>query len=203
MTTDPVTTHIAGKSAERVAAAPALDRRMSDGRISGLIVRDARAEESTTIADITRAAYAEYATIMAPEAWPELSEAVETGLVSTAPSERIVAELDGRVVGSATMFAANVDAYGHVENVSQLTWPEVRLVAVHPDARGNGIARALMDEFVWRARAAGEQAIGIHTSRSMRAAVALYTSMGFVRVPELDFRPPGAELVEAYKLDLD
>jgi hypothetical protein len=37
----------------------------------------------------------------------------------------------------------------------------------------------------------------------MRAAKALYEQMGFVRDPEHDFYPPGAELVEGYLLRLD
>ena len=52
-------------------------------------------------------------------------------------------------------------------------------------------------------RAAGAREIGLHTSVSMRAARALYRRLGFVRVPELDFRPEGAELVEAYRLAID
>jgi GNAT superfamily N-acetyltransferase len=167
-----------------------------------LIIRDARADEREVVAEITRAAYSEYAEIMSPETWPELRDAIDSGLASTVPADRIVAELDGRAVGSAMLFPANVNAYSHVEDALQLTYPEVRLVAVRPDARGKGIARALMEECVRRARAAGARAIGIHTSASMRAALALYTDMGFVRVPEHDFRPPGAELVEAYKLEL-
>jgi GNAT superfamily N-acetyltransferase len=167
-----------------------------------LVLRDARPDERETIAALTRAAYGEYATVMTPEAWQELADAVESGLASTAPAERIVAELDGRVVGGAALFAANVDAYSHAEGAKRLGWPEVRLVAVHPEARGHGIARALMNECVRRARGAGATAIGIHTSKSMGAAMALYLSMGFVRVPEEDFQPPGAELVEGYKLAL-
>jgi ribosomal protein S18 acetylase RimI-like enzyme len=45
--------------------------------------------------------------------------------------------------------------------------------------------------------------LGLHTSRSMRAAVRLYERMGFVRDPEHDFHPPGAELVEGYLLRLN
>ena len=37
----------------------------------------------------------------------------------------------------------------------------------------------------------------------MRAALRLYQRMGFVRDPEHDFQPPGAELVEGYLLRLD
>jgi hypothetical protein len=37
----------------------------------------------------------------------------------------------------------------------------------------------------------------------MRAALRLYERMGFVRDPERDFQPPGAELVEGFLLRLD
>ena len=40
-------------------------------------------------------------------------------------------------------------------------------------------------------------------TRSMAAALRMYGRMGFVRAPEHDFRPPGAELVEAYRLPLE
>ena len=72
-------------------------------------------------------------------------------------------------------------------------WPEVRLVAVDPNLRGRGVARALVDECVRRARTSGATALGLHSSRSMRAAIRLYERMGFVRDPDHDFQPPGAE----------
>jgi ribosomal protein S18 acetylase RimI-like enzyme len=78
----------------------------------------------------------------------------------------------------------------------------VRLLAVAPEARGTGVGRALMGECVRRARAMGATELGLHTSVSMRAAMQLYERMGFVRAPEFDFQPPGAELVEAYRLRL-
>jgi hypothetical protein len=37
----------------------------------------------------------------------------------------------------------------------------------------------------------------------MRSAMRLYERMGFVRDPEHDFQPPGAELVEGYLMRLD
>jgi hypothetical protein len=44
--------------------------------------------------------------------------------------------------------------------------------------------------------------LGLHTSRSMGAAIRLYQHMGFVRDPAHDFQPPGAELIEGYVLNL-
>src|SRR5919206_501883 len=109
-------------------------------------------------------------------------------------------ERGGRLVGSVLLYPPAADAYAG--SAARVRWPEVRLLAVAPEARGTGVGRTLMDECVRRARAMGAAELGLHTSASMRAAMRMYERMGFVRAPEFDFRPPGAELVEAYRLDL-
>jgi len=164
------------------------------------VIRDARAEERDAVRDLTIRAYAEYATIMEPVTWAGLEHAILSALASDAPAERIVADDHGTLIGSAMLYPPATKAYGSM--LAELSWPEIRLVSVAPEARERGVARALVDECLRRARAAGATAIGLHTSRSMRAAVAMYRRMGFVRVPEFDHQPPGAELVEAYRLAL-
>jgi len=165
------------------------------------IIRDATPEERSVIRELTLRAYAEYADIMEPASWRGLSQALRDALASDAPVERIVAEEGGRIVGSAMLYAAETDAYGDL--VARTAAPEIRLVAVAPEARGCGIAKALVDECIRRARARGATEVGLHTSRSMRAAMAMYANLGFTRAPERDFQPPGAELVEGYRLRLD
>jgi GNAT superfamily N-acetyltransferase len=165
-----------------------------------VLVRDARPEEHPAVRELTLRAYAEYAAIMDPVSWAELDGAVRSALDARVSSECIVAEHQGALIGTVTLYPPHVDAYGDGTRV--VSYPEVRLVAVAPDARGRGVARALMDECVRRARASGATALGLHTSRSLRAAMALYASMGFERAPETDFQPPGTELVEGYRLRL-
>lgn len=164
------------------------------------IIRDARSDERDAIRNLTIRAYADYATIMDAVTWAGLEQAISSALASDAPVERIVADDHGTLIGSAMLYPPATKAYGSM--LAELSWPEIRLVSVAPEARGRGVARALMDECLRRARASGATAIGLHTSRSMREAVAMYTRMGFVRVPEFDHQPPGAELVEAYRLSL-
>lgn len=163
-------------------------------------VRDARPDEHEAIAALTRRAYAELAAVMAPTAWVGLEGAMRAGLASGERAERIVAERDGTVLGSVLLFPPATDAYGGLARPGEV--PEVRLLAVAPEARGQGVAQLLMGECVRRARRAGAAALGLHTSASMRAAIRLYERMGFVRAPEHDFQPPGAELVTAYRLVL-
>lgn len=165
-----------------------------------VVVRDARPEEADVLRDLTLRAYGEFATVMEPSAWDALHRAVQVGLRDGSGAERIVAERDGSIVGTVTLYPPAVDAYGG--EARRAEWPELRLLAVAPEARGAGVGKALVEECVRRARRMGAGALGLHTSRSMTVAIAIYRQFGFERVPAHDFQPPGAELVEAYRLPL-
>jgi len=166
-----------------------------------MIVRDARPEELETIRSMTVRSFEQYGATMSPGTWSGLRGAIDTALDSTEPAHRLVVEHDGVIVGSVLLFAPSSDAYGGI--AARVSWPEVRMLAVDPSARGLGIGQLLMDECVRRARADGASAIGLHTSDDMRAAMVLYTRMGFERVPEFDFHPEGGDVrVEAYRLSL-
>jgi GNAT superfamily N-acetyltransferase len=166
----------------------------------GLTLRDARDDEREAVRALTLRAYAEYASIMTPTSWAGLDAAVRAALASDEPVERIVAVHDGALVGSVHLFPPAIAAYGAL--AGHAAWPELRLLAVAPEARGRGVARALVDECVRRARRSGAPALGLHTSESMGVAMRLYERMGFERAPEHDFQPEGAELVQGYRLRL-
>lgn len=168
---------------------------------AAITIRDARPEEVNAIRSLTMAAYREYADVMPPRAWEGLSAAIQRGLSGRSPAERIVAVRDGKLLGSVMLYPAAVDAYAGATR--PLNWPEVRLLAVSPDSRGQGIGIALMRECIRRAIAAGATHLGVHTSQSMRPALSMYKEMGFKRLPEYDFHPPGAEIVEAHVLTLE
>jgi ribosomal protein S18 acetylase RimI-like enzyme len=165
-----------------------------------LTVRDARADELQAVYDLTRRAYAEYATAMDPNSWEALSGAIDAGLSSDQEMQRIVAVEGDTIVGSALLLPPSEDAYKGFG--VRVTAPEVRLVAVDPAARGRGVAHALMNECLRRARESGATEIGLHTSGSMKAAMQMYERMGFQRAPESDFQPPGTERVVGYRLVL-
>jgi GNAT superfamily N-acetyltransferase len=168
--------------------------------LDSIRIRDARDDERTAIRELTLAAYAEYATIMTASAWAAIEQSLLTALSGDVVAERIVAEQDGRLVGSVMLSPPAADAYGGA--LARIDWPEVRLLAVAPVARGQGVGTALMHECIRRARQTGATALGLHTSDSLRVAIYMYERMGFVRVPEYDFQPNGAELVKAYRRSL-
>ena len=152
---------------------------------AALLIRDARPEEYAEVLAVTRAAYEQYAPAMPADRWEwylqNMAETITQPPAAGAP-ERIVAEADGRILGSVLLFPA-----GSAEGDE----PHVRLLAVPPAGRGRGVGRALMDDCLRRARAAGAATLTLHTTTLMGVAKAMYERMGFVRVPELDFHPEG------------
>jgi GNAT superfamily N-acetyltransferase len=167
---------------------------------SEVLVRDARPAERDALRELTLSAYAQYATIMEPSAWVLLREALIAALTADSGAQQIVAEGDGRLLGSVLLFAASTDAYGTVG--PRADWPEIRLLAVAPEARGSGVAKLLVADCVRRAKGLGAVAIGLHTSPSMREAIRLYEGFGFRRDPAHDIHVEGAEPIDAYQLPL-
>jgi ribosomal protein S18 acetylase RimI-like enzyme len=163
-------------------------------------LRDARADDGPAIRALTLEAYGEYAAVMEHSAWAELEQALHRALDAESDAQRIVVEHGGRIIGSVMLFPPATSSYG--DDVDTAPSPELRLLAVSPDARGMGIGRLLVDACIRRAREDGATELGLHTSRSMRAAIRTYGAMGFERAPERDFQPEGAELVEGYRLRL-
>jgi len=102
-----------------------------------------------------------------------------------AEAEVLVAEHDGRVVGTIA-FYANV----RHEGWSNLPagWAGFRALAVAPRMRGTGIGRALVQHSIQRTRNVGAETLGIHTIALLTDAVRLYERLGFVRCPEFDLR---------------
>ena len=79
---------------------------------------------------------------------------------------------------------------------------EFRMLAVSPDAQGQGVGAALVELCVNRFREVGAPGIVLSTLPGMHAAHRLYERHGFVRAPDRDWSPvPGVDLV-AYHLDL-
>lgn len=165
--------------------------------MSSYVIRDARDDDRERVEELTRRAYEEIEDVMAPDAWRAFERAMNSVLADSGEAQCIVADENGRLDGSVFLYPGGTAAYGDDDRLDE---PEFRLLAVSPNARNRGIGRALVDECIRRARASGAHAIGLHTSRSFAAATAMYQAMGFSRVPERDFQPQGAELVEGYRL---
>ena len=164
-------------------------------------IRDARDDEREAIRDVTLAAYEEYAAVMPKPFWEGYRQQLLVTLDKEESVERIIAEHKGTVIGSVLLYPPLANAYAGTR--ASVGWPEVRLLAVSPLARGQGVGTALMDECEQRARRAGATVLGLHTMEMMQAAIRMYERRGFERAPELDFHPAQGVLVKGYCLSLD
>jgi ribosomal protein S18 acetylase RimI-like enzyme len=79
---------------------------------------------------------------------------------------------------------------------------EFRMLAVAPQAQGQGVGEALVRHVLDRFREEGAVAVVLSSTPGMVAAHRLYVRLGFGRCPERDWEPmPGVELL-AYRLEL-
>ena len=103
-----------------------------------------------------------------------------------------IAELDGRRVGC--IFCVAGDEPGTAK---------LRILLVHPDARGHGVGARLVDACVAFARDAGYQCVRLWTNDVLAAARRIYLATGFRLVTEEPHHSFGADLVgQDYELDL-
>jgi len=94
----------------------------------------------------------------------------------------LVAEDDGRIVGSAAFYRdAGTLGFGFPSG-----WASGRALAAHPAARGRGVARALIAACERLARADRSPVFAFHTAGFMSSAIALYDGLGYVRAPAYD-----------------
>lgn len=173
-------------------------------RIVDLHVRDARPGDQDMIRDVTLAAYQEYAAQMPAQHWEGYRQNILTTLAEVKPAEQIVAERQGTILGTVLLYpSGTVIGTDPTGKPVRLTWPEVRLLAVAPAQRGQGIGTLLMDECIRRARRSGATALTLHTTDLMQTAMRLYERLGFVHFAELDFHPAPGLTIKGYRLNLE
>ena len=166
-------------------------------------IRDANGSDRAAIESVTLSAYQQYGAVMPPALWDGYRQNIVSTLAAVRPQTQIVAEVDGRIVGSVLLYPAGTEIVRPGGGSMTLALPEVRLLAVAPSARGKGIGVRLMDECVRRARESGAKALMLHTTDVMQTAMRLYVRMGFQRLPDLDFEPAPGVVVKGFRLALE
>jgi GNAT superfamily N-acetyltransferase len=184
----------------RISKTPAMPYRKT-AKKNRLKIRGARSGDRDAARKITLSAFHQYAALMPPPRWEGYRENILATLADPAPAQQIVAEREGVILGAVLLYPPG-SAFSTPDE-GPLTCPEVRLLAVAPEARGQGIGTALMRECIRSARRLGAGCLNLHTTDMMQVAMRLYERMGFVRAPELDFFPDPSITVKAYRLNLD
>lgn len=160
-----------------------------------ITIRGAHDDELDAISSLIVDAYAEYAAQMSPDAWSSFANDIANVRGRAADAELMVAEDDGQIVGSVTIFTGWRGAQEGAAGV--------RLLAVPPEHRGSGVGRALMEACVDRARKTGKRRLVMTTTQEMAVLRELTERMGFVRDSGLDHQPAPGVRFQGYALDLD
>lgn len=165
-------------------------------------IRAADEDDVPIVLQLTKDAYAEYAPDFGP-AWAPYLHMLELA-VTGANAKRLVADEDGRVVGSVLLFLpGSYPGYQARGSTEALDIPEIRFLAVSHLCRGRGVGEAIMQAAIEDASHAGHPPVGLHTISFMTAARRLYAKLGFLRDERADFTVPPGLLVEGYRLELN
>ena len=154
-------------------------------------VREIRPDEYREAGRVTALAYGEFVR-PGETSWEGYLEEIADVRGRIDRSLVLVAVEDGRILGSASLeLGERID-----EDDPQLAADEahIRMLGVHPDARGRGAASALIDACFERARRAGRSRMTLHTTMRMTIAQGMYERMGFERLEDRVF-PDGFVLL--------
>jgi len=154
-------------------------------------VRPAMPDEYGEAGRVTALAYREFVAPGEAE-WEDYLQHIADVESRAGTATVFVAVDDGRIVGSATLeLGRRID-----DDDPPLREDEahIRMLGVDPDARGRGVARALMEACFATARDAGRTRMTLHTTHRMTGAQAMYEGMGFVRLADRVF-PDGFVLL--------
>ena len=128
------------------------------------VIRDALDGERARVLEITLDAYQEYGAVLPSEHWQRYREDIRRTLADGTQADQIVAVRNGAVVGAVLFYPAGAVLSVRSDKAVTLPWPELRLLAVPPDQRGQGIGAALVRECIERARRSGAKILALHTT---------------------------------------
>lgn len=110
----------------------------------------------------------------------------------------ILVAVDGaRVLGTITLAPAGTE-YAEIAGPGEI---ELRMLAVHPDARGRRIGERLMRAAIERGLGWGAHAVVLSTMPEMRSAQRVYDRMGLHRTPERDWEGEPGHVYLTYVAD--
>lgn len=144
-----------------------------------ILVRQAvTPEEQAEAGRVTEEAYREFAHKFESREWedyaktlPEVQSRIEQGILLLAIDSQ------GRVVGTVTFYPEPAPASTHWRPDDAT----MRFLAVRPSHRNQGVARALVQECIERARALGKNRLALQTTTHMTGAIEMYRRSGFLR----------------------
>ena len=168
-------------------------------------IRDIRSDEHSVLGQMIVEVYAKLEGFPSPAEQPAYYEMLRgIGAFATLPRCRVLVAATGsnELLGGVIYFG-DMRWYGSGGTAtSEVNASGIRLLGVHPSARGRGIGRQLSLKCIELAQESGHECVVLHTTQPMRVAWALYEDLGFTRAHDLDFMQ-GALPVYGFRLTLE
>ncbi|WP_203340769.1 GNAT family N-acetyltransferase [Planococcus beijingensis] len=166
-----------------------------------MLIREAKKNEFYILKEQRLISYHPYEEELSPEHWAMLKANLASTNDQQAGAEVFVAEINGHIAGSVVLFPAESKAYEW--DSKTIEYPEIRLLAVSPDFRSQGVGKALVEHCIDICKIRKQKFVGLHTGSFMKNAIALYEKMGFERIASLDIMPlDDGIVVKAFRLDI-
>ncbi|GKU79138.1 hypothetical protein L3i20_v235350 [Paenibacillus sp. L3-i20] len=160
-------------------------------------VRDAEETDLEQIKDVLLNAYAQYEFLYPKEKWEQYKDNIEASVTNPKVKARIIAELNGEIVGSVFLYDSSEAAYGVSE--LNINTPIMRLLGVKQNVRGLGVATELIRASATWSLDWGSDTLHLHTTDVMASAIKLYERLGFERAQDKDLIKEDA-VVFSYRL---
>ncbi len=143
---------------------------------SEINIRPIAPDDATALARVIRATLTEFGAAKPGTAYYDAATDHLPELFQNIPrSAYFVAEADGEILGGGGIFPT--------ENLPADTVELVKLYLL-PAARGRGVGKALINQCLAAARAAGYAHIYLETTDELTQAIPLYERLGFTYLPE-------------------
>jgi ribosomal protein S18 acetylase RimI-like enzyme len=158
------------------------DRDRIASRAVGIEIREARPEEHAEAGRVTAEAYREFVE-PGDALWERYLEHIADVPGRADRTTVLVVVEDGRILGSATL---ELDGRIDEDEDGPLAPAEahIRMLGIVEEARGRGLARALMADCEERARSHGAMVMTLNTTHRMPAAQLMYAALGYDRLPD-------------------
>src|SRR5450755_1881854 len=134
--------------------------------------------------ELALVSYGRLKKVLTPENWAKMESVLtsdQTFPLLVRSCHSFVCEENGRLLGMAFLVPR-----GNPTKIYSADTSYIRMVGVHPDADGKGIAQILTNMCIDKAKETGEKTIMLHSAEIMYAARHIYEKSGFKKIRLLD-----------------
>jgi GNAT superfamily N-acetyltransferase len=134
-----------------------------------------------------------------PHQWEDYLANIKASVDNPDVKKILIAKNNVNILGTLQLFESSEKAYQKPE--LHIFSPIIRLLAVHPQARGRGVAQELLKAGLHFAKSQGANKLYLHTGDKMQKAIRLYEWFGFKRDQTKEFMNNDI-LVKCYRFDI-